>query len=144
MPKVKKSWTAKLHDSKDLPRVEPISESMRQRWGAGTLLIPAPLEVDAVMRSVPYGKLTTINHIRAALACKHSATIGCPITTGIFVWVARMPAEHLSKEKRTSPILADPESVQALNPEISGGVGNGLAQGRGHTIEMFKGNDAEG
>ena len=68
MPKVKKSWTEKLHDSKDLPRVEPISESMRQRWGAGTVVIPAPLEVDALMRSVPYGKLTTINHIREALA----------------------------------------------------------------------------
>ena len=144
MPKVKKSWTAKLHDSKDLPRVEPIAESMQQRWGKGTLLIPAPLEVDAVMRSVPYGKLTTINHIRAALACKHSATIGCPITTGIFVWVAAHAATEASVrgEKDITPYWRTLKSDGALNPKYPGGVQAQLTrlQEEGHTVEVFKGN----
>ena len=48
----------------------------------------APREVDAVMRHVPKGKLITINEIRAALAKKHKVDVCCPITTGIFAWIA--------------------------------------------------------
>ena len=83
MPKGK-SWTEKLLDNKGLPQVQKITDKMSKRWGSGTVVIPAPLEVDELMRNVPEGKVTTINEIRAALAKKHGATIGCPITTGIF------------------------------------------------------------
>ena len=67
MPK-KRSWSEKLKDSKDLPRVEKIAAKMSKRWGTGTVVIPAPLEVDEIMRGVPEGKLVTINQIRVALA----------------------------------------------------------------------------
>lgn len=56
-----------------------------------------PTEVDALMRKVPKGKLTTINEIREALAKKHNASIGCPMTTGIFAWVAAHAAEEQRK-----------------------------------------------
>lgn len=82
--KPRKAWQEKLKDSKDLPRVEIISERMESRWGKGTLVIPAPKDVNELMRLVPKGKLTTINELRSALAARHSATIACPITTGIF------------------------------------------------------------
>ncbi|MDH5438587.1 MAG: hypothetical protein OEX76_06775, partial [Candidatus Bathyarchaeota archaeon] len=98
MPTKKKSWTEKLADSKDLPRVEEITEKMSKRWGTGTVVIPAPIEVDAMMRKVPRGKLVTINEIRAALARKHRATIGCPMTTGIFAWVAANAADEQREE----------------------------------------------
>jgi len=39
------------------------------------------------------GKLVTINVIREALAKKHNATICCPMTTGIFAWIAANAAE---------------------------------------------------
>ncbi|MEM2999158.1 MAG: hypothetical protein QXV09_00525 [Candidatus Bathyarchaeia archaeon] len=58
------------------------------------MVIPAPIEVDELMRKVPVGKLVTINEIRAALARKHGAIIGCPLTTGIFAWVAAHAAEE--------------------------------------------------
>jgi hypothetical protein len=64
---------------------------MSKRWGTGTVVVPVPIEVDEMMRKVPAGKLVTINEIRAALARKHKATIGCPMTTGIFAWVAATP-----------------------------------------------------
>ena len=70
----RKSWREKLADSRDLPRLIDIDARMSQRWGTGTCVIPAPLEVDALMRKVPKGKLTTINEIRAALARSHGAT----------------------------------------------------------------------
>ena len=38
----KKIWTEKLADDKGLPRVEKITGKMSLRWGAGTVVIPAP------------------------------------------------------------------------------------------------------
>lgn len=98
MPTKRKSWTEKLADSKGLPQVQIITDKMSKRWGTGTVVIPAPIEVNEIMRKVPAGKLITINEIRAALAKKHKATIGCPITTGIFAWVAAHAAEEQRQE----------------------------------------------
>ena len=88
----------KLHDHKDLPKAEMITEKMSKRWGTNTMVIPAPIEVDALMQKVPKGKLVTINEPRESLAKKHQATIGCPITTGIFRWVAAHAAEERRRE----------------------------------------------
>ncbi len=88
MVRAKKSWKEKLADDKGLPRVERITDKLSPRWGTGTVVIPAPSEVDEYMRKVPKGKVTTINEIREALAKRHHASIGCPITTGIFAWIA--------------------------------------------------------
>ena len=90
MVKAKKSWQEKLNDDKDLPKIEEITGNMSQRWGTGTFVIPAPREVNEIMRKVPKGKVTTINEIRKTLAKKHGASIACPITTGIFAWVGPM------------------------------------------------------
>ena len=76
MAKLRKSWQEKLADSKDLPKVVEITPEMSQRWGTGTCAIPAPMEVDEIMRQVPRGKLTTINQIREVVAKRHGATIG--------------------------------------------------------------------
>ncbi len=76
MAKAKKSWREKLADDKDLPEIIKIGERMSKRWGTGTCVIPAPREVDELMRKVPKGKVTTINDIRAALARRHGASVG--------------------------------------------------------------------
>jgi hypothetical protein len=83
----RKSWQEKLADSKGHPTVFKISAKQSKRWGAGTCVIPAPAEIDALMRRIPKGKLTTIDELRKALARRHRATIACPITTGIFSWI---------------------------------------------------------
>ena len=76
MAKLRKSWREKLADSKDMPKVVEITENMSKRWGTGTVVIPAPMEVDGIMKQVPRGKLITINQIRDVLAKRHGATIG--------------------------------------------------------------------
>ena len=76
MAKLRKSWHEKLHESKDLPRVIEVNEKMSQKWGTGTCVIPAPLEVDGIMKQVPEGKLITINQIREMLSEKHGASFG--------------------------------------------------------------------
>jgi hypothetical protein len=84
----KKSWKEKLTDDKGLPKVVKIEGKMTKKWGTGTCVIPAPREVNEIMKKVPKGKLITINQIREKLATRHKATIGCPITTGIFASIA--------------------------------------------------------
>jgi len=122
--KKKKSWTEKLADDQGLPKVEKITEKMSKRWGTGTVVIPAPREVDALMRRVPEGKLVTINEIRKALAKKHDASIGCPITTGIFAWVAAHAAEEQRQEgkKDTTPYWRTLKTGGEVNPKYPGGV----------------------
>ena len=111
------------------------------RWGtkAGdTFVIPAPLEVDGLMQKVPKGKLTTIDELRRELAKKHGTTVACPITTGIFAWIAAHAAdeaEHAGK-KRFTPYWRTLKSNGELNPKYPGGLPNliATAQAEGHTI----------
>jgi len=76
MAKLKKSWREKLLDDKDMPKVVEFNEKMSKRWGTGTVVIPAPREVDGIMRTVPDGRLITINQIREVLAKRHNASFG--------------------------------------------------------------------
>lgn len=119
----KPTWNQKLHDSKGLPKVEQIPDAMSKRWGTGTLVIPAPIEVDELMRKVPEGKLTTINDIRAVLAKKHHATIGCPMTTGIFAWVAAHAAEERKQQgvEDVTPYWRTLKTGGFLNEKYPGG-----------------------
>ena len=123
MPK-RKSWSEKLQDSKGLPKVQEITDKMSKRWGTGTVAIPAPMEVDEIMRKVSEGKLTTINEIRAALARKHRATIGCPVTTGIFAWIAANAAEEEREkgEKDIAPYWRVLKTGGVINEKYPGGV----------------------
>lgn len=143
MAKACKSWREKLADSKDLPKVEKITGKMSQRWGTGTFVIPAPVEVDGIMKKVPEGKLITINQIREALARKHGASIGCPLTTGIFAWVAANAAEEAAAEgeKDITPYWRTIKTGGELNPKYPGGVEAQSAhlKEEGHTIELGKG-----
>jgi alkylated DNA nucleotide flippase Atl1 len=142
MAKLKKSWREKLADDKDLPRVVEITGKMSTRWGTGTVVIPAPREVDEIMRSVPGGKLTTINQIRAKLAQKHGASIGCPITTGIFASIAARAAEEAAAEgeKDITPYWRTLKVGGVLNDKYPGGVESQAARlkAEGHTIDIGK------
>jgi hypothetical protein len=118
------TWREKLHHPKQsLPRVDRIEGKMRDKWGSGTCVIPAPMEVDQIMRRVPRGKLITINEIRSKLAKKHKATIGCPITTGIFAWIAAHAAEEAVADgvKRTTPYWRTLKTGGELNLKYPGG-----------------------
>jgi hypothetical protein len=120
----KKSWQEKLADSKGLPKVGKVMGNMTRRWGTGTMVIPAPKEVDAIMKTVPKGRLITINEIRAALAKKHKTDIACPITTGIFAWIAAHAAEEAAAEgaKNITPYWRTLKTGGELNAKYPGGI----------------------
>ena len=121
--KIKKSWAEKLATNKDLPK---------------TMVIPAPREVDALMQQVPRGRLVTINELRAALAAKHKVNIACPLTTGIFSWIAAHAAAEAEAEgaKRITPFWRTLKTGGEINPKYPGGA-DGVAKrlrAEGHKI----------
>src|SRR6185295_9909636 len=83
----------------------------------------APVEVDRLMKQVPKGKLATINELRATLAAQHKADFACPITTGIFSWIAAHAADEAASEgsKRTTPYWRTLKTGGELNPKYPGG-----------------------
>ncbi|HEY4235617.1 MAG TPA: hypothetical protein VGM76_19450 [Lacipirellulaceae bacterium] len=134
----KRLWSDKLADSKDLPKTFKIAGRLSKRWGKGTCVIPAPLEVDAAMKRIRRGKLTTINEIRAALAKKHLVTMACPVTTGIFAWIAAHAADEAEQagRKRITPYWRTLKAGGELNPKYPGGIKNLRArlEAEGHRV----------
>src|SRR6185369_13187602 len=138
MKNKKKSWREKLADNKGLPKVSKVCGKMTKRWGEGTMVIPAPVEVDALMKRVPKGKIITINELRETLAKKHKADFACPITTGIFSWIAAHAAAEAEAEgaKRITPYWRTLKTGGELNPKYPGGA-KGVAKklrAEGHKI----------
>ncbi len=122
--KQSRTFREKLADSKDFPRVQPLTSGMRQRYGTGTILLPAPWEVDALMRQVRRGQVTTINEIRALLARRHGATVACPIVTGIHARIAAGAAgeDETSGRKRVTPYWRTLKGEGELNGKYPGGL----------------------
>src|SRR6185295_9419953 len=136
--KQRKSWREKLADSKGLPKIGRVEGKMTKRWGTGTMVIPAPCDVDALMRKVPKGKLATINELRTGLAKKHRVNIACPITTGIFAWIAAHAAFEALDEgkKRVTPYWRTLKSGGELNVKYPGGAKQlkKLLEAEGHRV----------
>ena len=134
----KKTALEKLQEDHGLPKVEKITGKMSKRWGTGTVAIPAPREVNEIMKKVPKGKVITINEIRKTIAKKHKATIGCPITCGIFAWISAQAAEEEKAQgkKDITPWWRTLKGEGVLNEKYPGGVENqrNLLEKEGHKI----------
>ncbi len=65
--RTRRSWREKLADSKGLPKVGKVTGKMNKRWGEGTMVIPAPLEVAALMKQVRKGKRVLVGDYQKAL-----------------------------------------------------------------------------
>ena len=120
----KKTAREKLFDSKDLPKIEKIKPNQEKLWGKGTIVIPAPVEVDEIMKEIPKGKLITINKIREKLAKKHKTNIACPICTGIFASISANAAEEEKAEgkREITPYWRTLRSEGELNEKYPGGI----------------------
>ena len=138
MAKARKTWREKLDDSKDLPKTVQITGAMRRNWGEGSCLIPAPKDVDAVMRKVPAKRVATVNELRGALANAAGATMACPLTTGIFAWIAANAAYEAEEagKTRVTPWWRTLKAKGELNPKFPGGVAEQMVrlEAEGHRV----------
>jgi hypothetical protein len=135
--KTRKTWREKLMDSEDLPKIVQ-QKGETSRWGTSSMVVVAPMEVKELMDRVPKGKLTTINDLRASLARKHGTDLACPLTTGIFAWIAAHAAEEAAAEgrKRMTPYWRTLKNQGELNPKYPGGVERvkQRLEAEGHTV----------
>src|SRR5258706_7864712 len=98
------SFREKLYKPQE-PKIVPIPPKMQKTCGTGTMLIPRPLDVDALIREVPRGRVITMGELRTRLARDAGADTACPLCTGIFVRIAAEAAEEdrASGKKRITP-----------------------------------------
>jgi len=136
----KKSWREKLLDAKDLPKQIPVPEKLQAKHGRGMMVLPAPVEVDAMMKKARKGKLLTIDQIRQALANKHQTNTACAMVTGIFAWIAaHAAAEALEAGRsRVTPYWRTLKTGGEINPKYPGGIEDIRArlEAEGHRIRQ--------
>jgi alkylated DNA nucleotide flippase Atl1 len=124
LQKKRKSWEEKLNEAKDLPKVVQLKGKAKHRWNAETLAIASPREIFSLIQKVPAGKVATIADLQAAVAKEHAAEMGCPLTTGIFTWIAAKASEELEAKRAGSgaPYWRILKSDGSLNPKFPGGI----------------------
>ena len=85
----KKDFNAMLHDSKDMPKFQTITDQKSiEKYGGSRMYFAPPIEYDKVMKLIPYGKVITVGKIREYFAKLNGADFTEPITAGIFVSIA--------------------------------------------------------
>jgi len=144
MPKARKTWREKLEQGS--PKIVDVTPKMAGRFGTkigDKMLIPKPLDVDALIRRVPEGKLATIEQIRGRLTKDFHTDSTCPLTTGIFIRIAAEAAEEdmIRGREQITPYWRVIKADGSLNPKFPGGIEAQAARLRqeGHSIEMGKG-----
>ena len=127
----KKDFNAMLHDSKDMPKVQVITdEKSIQKYGGDKMYFAPPIAYDEVMRRVPYGKLLTISAIREYFTRQNGADFTEPITVSIAAWASCQRKEDKTPYWRT--LKANGE----LNEKYPGGIDaqRELLEKEGHTV----------
>ena len=138
----RRSWREKM-DNPNLPKVVDIPSAWRKNASGGSMLVPSPRQVEALIRAVPKGRLITVTEIRRILAAQHMVDLTCPLTTGIFIRIAAEAAEESAREGklRITPYWRVVKDDGSLNPKFPGGVASQAEHLRaeGHRIVPGKG-----
>lgn len=131
----KKDFNAMLHDNKDMPKVQIVTdEKTIAKYGGERMYFAPPLAYDAMMKRVPLGKLTTVGELRAYFARHNDADFTEPITAGIFVSIAAWASAQ--REEDETPYWRTLKAKGELNPKYPGGVAaqQEKLEAEGHTI----------
>lgn len=131
----KKDFNAMLRDSKDMPKLQIITdEKSIAKYGGNRMYFAPPIDYDRVMRRVPRGQLLTVGAIRAYFAKQNGANFTEPITAGVFVSIAAWASEQRAEEK--TPFWRTLKANGELNSKYPGGVEAQKArlEAEGHTV----------
>ncbi len=131
----KKDFNAMLKDSKDMPKIQTITdEKSIEKYGGNRMYFAPPLGYDKVMRRVPFGKLLTVGAIREYFAKQSGADFTEPITAGIFVSIVAW-ASYQRNEDQT-PYWRTLKANGELNAKYPGGVEaqKELLEKEGHAV----------
>ena len=117
----KKDFNAMLRDSKDMPKFQTLTDQKSiEKYGGDRMYFAPPIEYDRVMRTIPYGRLTTVGEIREYFARQSGADFTEPITAGIFVSIAAWASFQRTEDE--TPYWRTLKAGGELNPKYPGGV----------------------
>lgn len=116
-----KDFNAMLHDRKDMPKIQTITdEKSIKKYGGDRMYFAPPIAYDEVMRRVPFGKLITVGRIRDYFAAQSGADFTEPITAGIFVSIVAWASDQRNADE--TPYWRTLKANGELNPKYPGGI----------------------
>lgn len=131
----KKDFNAMLHDSKDMPKFQTVTDPKTiEKYGGSKMFFAPPIEYDRLMRRVPYGKVATVGALREHLARVNGADFTEPITAGIFVSIAAWASWQRHGDE--TPYWRILKAGGELNPKYPGGAEaqKALLEREGHSV----------
>lgn len=131
----KKDFNAMLHDSKDMPKIQTVTDPKTiEKYGGARMYFAPPIEYDRVMRRAPYGKVITVGGIREHFARLSGADFTEPITAGVFVSIAAWAS--FQRDHDPTPWWRTLKAGGELNAKFPGGIEaqKKLLEAEGHTV----------
>lgn len=131
----KKDFNAMLNDSKDMPKIQVITdEKSIEKYGGSRMYLAPPVDYDKIMKKIPQGKLTTVGEIREYFAKQSGADFTEPITAGIFVSIAAWASYQRTDDE--TPYWRTLKANGELNPKYPGGAEaqKTKLEAEGHTV----------
>ena len=130
-----KDFNTMLHDSKDMPKIQILTDRRSiEKYGGNRMYFAPPLDYDRVMKRVPYGRVTTVGEIREYFAKQNGADFTEPITAGIFVSIAAWASDQRAGDE--TPYWRTLKANGELNEKYPGGIEaqKKKLEAEGHTI----------
>ena len=130
-----KDFNAMLHDNKDMPKIQRVTDPATiEKYGGERMYFAPPIDYDRVMKRIPAGMVTTVGAIREYFARQNGADFTEPITAGIFVSIAAWASFQRDTDK--TPYWRTLRAGGELNPKYPGGMEEQkkLLEAEGHTV----------
>ena len=131
----KKDFNTMLHDNKDMPKFQTITDLKSiEKYGGDRMYFAPPIDYDKIMKQIPFGKVITVGKIREYFAKKNGADFTEPITAGIFVSIAAWASYQ--REEENTPYWRTLKADGELNEKYPGGIEaqREMLEREGHTI----------
>lgn len=131
----KKDFNAMLNNSKDMPKIQLVTDPKTiEKYGGDKMYFAPPVDYDRVMKTVPVGKVITVPAIREYFARRSGADFTEPMTAGIFVTIAAWASRQRSEDK--TPYWRTLKANGELNEKFPGGAlaQKELLEADGHTV----------
>ena len=130
-----KDFNAMLHDRKDMPKIQTITDPKSiEKYGGSKMYFAPPIDYDKAMKRIPYGKVITVGKIREYFAKLNGADFTEPITAGIFVSIAAWASDQRSQDE--TPYWRTLKANGELNANYPNGIDaqKEKLEAEGHTI----------
>lgn len=116
----KKDFNAMLNDSRDMPKMQMVTDLKTiRKYGGNKMYFAPPIDYDRIMKKIPYGKIITVSKIREYFASQNGADFTEPMTAGIFVTIAAWASDQRTENE--TPYWRTLKANGELNEKYPGG-----------------------